>query len=190
MLRSSYECWLVCIDGKTESWEVTLFITDLASGAPVTDLFLIAALAVTFYLGARKEPLTLSGPIAGSGSLMSKGGAGLLLGNAELDLVLSFLQTNAAGFSAQLCVAIFPGRPGSEVPAGQAPRFLELGSQSRQASPTLVIHEQEWGSGLVPRAVIQSGVGWFHRGLAAKGTHMRAEKQAGQGRREQRIRKG
>lgn len=43
---------------------------------------------------------------------------------------------------------------------------------------------------MVPRAVIQSGVGWFYRGLAAKGTHMRAEKQAGQGRREQRIRKG
>lgn len=43
---------------------------------------------------------------------------------------------------------------------------------------------------MVPRAVVQSGVGWFYRGLAAKGTHMRAEKQAGQGRREQRIRKG
>lgn len=53
-----------------------------------------------------------------------------------------------------------------------------------------MIHEQKWGSDLVPRAVIQSGVGWFYRGLAAKGTHMRAEKQAGQGRREQRIRKG
>lgn len=116
--------------------------------------------------------------------------AGLPLGDAGLDLVLLFLQTSPAGFSAQLCVAFFPGRPGSEVPAGQAPRFLELGSQSRQASPTLVIHEQKWGSDLVPRAVIQSGVGWFYRGLAAKGTHMRAEKQAGQGRREWRIRKG
>lgn len=47
---------------------------------------------------------------------MSKGGAGLLLGDAELDLVLSFLQISTAGFSAQLCVAIFPGRPGSKVP--------------------------------------------------------------------------
>lgn len=40
---SSHEGWLVFLDGETESWEVTLFVTDLASGALVTDLFLIAA---------------------------------------------------------------------------------------------------------------------------------------------------
>lgn len=74
--------------------------------------------------------------------------------------------------------------------ASQALRFLELRSQSQQASPTLVIHAQTWGGGLTPRAVTQPGVGWLWRGPAAKGTHMRAEKQAGQGRGEQRLGRG
>lgn len=76
VLRSSYEGWLVFLDGETESWEVTLFITDLASGALVTDLFLVAALAVASYSGARKEPLTLRGPIAGSDSSCQREGQG------------------------------------------------------------------------------------------------------------------
>lgn len=74
---------------------------------------------MTSYTGARKEALTLSGSIAGSGWLTSQGGAGLPVGDAEQGLVLSLLQTTVAGFSAQLHVAVFPGKPGSEVPGTQ-----------------------------------------------------------------------
>lgn len=43
----------------------------------------------------------------------------MALDSAKLALVLSLLQTSVVSFSAQLRVAIFPGRPGSEVPGTQ-----------------------------------------------------------------------
>lgn len=70
--------------------------------------------------------------------------------------------------------------------ASQALRFLELRSQSRQASPTLVIHAQTWGGGLTPSAVAQPGGGLAMEGAGSQGDPHEGREAgwAGQGRAE------
>lgn len=143
----------------------------------VTYLLMTTALAVTSYMGTREGAHALHAPIAGSGQLMS-------LGSAELALVLSFLQTSVVSFSAQLRVAVFPGRPGSEVPGTQTVEPAGI--------PNLLVPYTEVGRWFGAKSSHTSRGSLVILGAGSQGdTHEGREAgREGKGRRGQRLRRG